>query len=431
MKWRPGSWAPRSVASLCSPPAFGSDRSGSADSRWTVAWHVVFLVMLLGFTAAMLASRPAAAVSAVTVGLAALLAGWYTCWMVLRPDLVVSSTSWRTTYFTVGAALWFSLVTLSPNYANLGVVALGQLFAYLRTRSALAGALVVLLLWLAGFGLDGSLATAGTLRWRGIGWPVVAGTTLGVALLALCLYSFGELSSTRSELAAAERQAGILGERQRIAGDIHDTLTQGLASIVMLLEAALAAYQAGQPEAGRRIEEAARTAREGLQDVRRLVWDLRPEALERGTLGEVLARLTAQLGEQTGVAAHTVVTGEAGALAPQVEVTLLRVAQEALANVRRHARAQEVTVTLSYMGDEVALDVQDDGRGFAPVMRVGASPGGGLGLTTMRERVEALGGTLTVESAPGDGATVVAQLPSQTPTQPSIPALSGAGGARR
>src|SRR5215469_7380859 len=423
MKWRPNPWALRSVASLCSPPGFGNDRSGSPDGRWTLAWHVVFSVMLLGFTAAILASRPSAVVSAVSIGLAALLAGWYTCWMVLRPELIVRSTVWRTTYFAVGAVLWFGLVALSPNYVNLGVVALGQLFAYLRTRWALAGALVVLLLWLAGFGLDGSLASAGTLRWRGVGWPVVAGTTLGVALLALCLYSFAELSSTRSELAAAERQAGILGERQRIAGDIHDTLTQGLASVVMLLEAAQAAYQARQPEAGRRIEEAARTAREALQDVRRLVWDLRPEALERGTLGEALARLTAQLGEQTGVAAHAVVTGEAGALPPQVEVTLLRVAQEALANVMRHARAREVTVTLSYMEDEVALDVQDDGQGFAPVMYVGAGPGGGLGLTTMRERVEALGGTLTV----GEGSTVVAQLPSHGPARPVIPAVSVAG----
>src|SRR5262249_52235777 len=227
MKWRPGPWAPRSVASLCSPRGSGGGRGGSADSRWTVAWHVVFSVMLLGFTAAMLASRPAAAVSAVTVGLAALLAGWYTCWMVLRPDLVVSSRSWRTTYFTVGAVLWFSLVTLSPNYANLGVVALGQLFAHLRTRWALAGALVVLLVWLAGFGLDGSLASVGTLRWRGVGWPVVAGTILGVALLALCLYSFVELSSTRSELAAVERQAGVLGERPPDARGSHYTLTPG------------------------------------------------------------------------------------------------------------------------------------------------------------------------------------------------------------
>ena len=431
MRWWRRPWAPRSVASLCSPPGFGSYRSGSADGRWPLVWHAVFSVMLLGFTAAVLATRPGAAVSVVCVGLAALLAGWYTCWMVLRPDLVVMSTAWRTTYFTVGAVLWFSLVTLSPNYTNLAVVALGQLFAYLRARWAFAAALVVLLLSLAGFGLDGSLATAGAPRWRGISWPVMAGATLAVALLALCLYSFRELSSTRSELAAAERQAGILGERQRIAGDIHDTLTQGLASIVMLLEAAQAAYQAGQPEAGRRIEEAARTAREGLQDVRRLVWDLRPEVLERGTLEEALARLTAQLEEQTGMAAQLVVTGEAGALAPQVEVTLLRMAQEALANVRRHAHAQEVTITLSYMEDEVALDVQDDGRGFHPAMLIGASPIGGLGLTAMRERVESLGGTLTVESTPGEGATVVAQLPSQTRTQPSIGALSRSGGHPR
>ena len=429
MDWQPRPRAPRSVASLSSPSGLGNERSWSADGRWTSAWHVVFAVMVLGFTAAVLASRPAAFVSVVSVGLAAALAGWYTCWMVLRPDLVARSTAWRATYFTVGGVLWFGLVTLSPNYANLGIVALGHLFGYLRSRWAFAGALVVLLVWMAGLGLDGSLVTAGTLQWRGINWQAAAGTTLGLALLALCLYSFGELSSTRSELAAAERQAGILAERQRIAGDIHDTLAQGLAGVVMLLEAAQVAYNAGEPAAGRHMEEAARTAREGLQDVRRLVWDLRPEALERGTLGEALARLTAQLGQQTGVAAHMVATGEAGALAPGVEVTLLRVAQEALANVRRHARAREVTVTLSYMGDEVALDVQDDGQGFVPEGLVGANPGGGLGLTTMRERVEALGGTLMVESVPREGTTVVAQLPNHAQVRPAIPALSGAGGA--
>jgi len=397
------------------------------DSLWTPAWHIVFAAMLLAFTAVVLAERPAALVAAATVALAALLAGWYAYWMVLRPDLVTSSRASRTAYFTMAALLWFSLATLSPNYANLGIVALGQLFNYLRSRWALVGAVIVLVLWLAGFGLDGSLAAAGTLRWHGTSWSVVAGTTLGVALLAICLYSFRELSSARWELAAAERQAGILAERQRIAGDIHDTLTQGLASVVMLLEAAQAAYQAGRPDAGRRIEDAARTAREGLSDVRRLVWDLRPEALERGTLREALARLTAELGEQTGVAAQMVVTGEAGALLPRMEETLLRVAQEALANVRRHAHAREVTITLSYMEEEVALDVQDDGRGFDPALLAGAGPGGGLGLTAMRERVESLGGRLTVESAPGEGATVVAQLPARTPAQPSIPALSGTG----
>jgi signal transduction histidine kinase len=415
-------WTAWSVAGLRSLVGSGSERSASGDRRWTSAWHVVFFVMLLGFTAALLASRPAAAVSLASVGLAGLLAGWYACWMVLRPDLVGRSTMWRATYFAVGAALWVGLVTLSPNYVNLGIVALGQLFAYLRPRWAFAGALAVLLVALAGPGLDGSLATTGTLQWRGMSWSAVAGTTFVVALIVLCIYSFQELSTARSELATAERRAGMLGERQRIANDIHDTLTQGLASVVMLLEAAQAAYRAGEPEAGRHIEEAARTAREGLQDVRRLVWDLRPEALERGTLAEALARLTSTLGEQTGVSAHIVATGEVVGLAPGIEVTLLRVAQEALANVRRHAGAREVTVTLSYMGDEVAVDVQDDGRGFVPGMLIGANPGGGLGLTAMRERVEALGGTLTVESAPGEGTTVVAQVPVVAPAPPAIPA---------
>ena len=409
----------------------GSERSELAGGRWTSIWHVVFFVMLLGFTAAVLAGRPSAVVSLVCVGLAAVLAAWYVSWMVLWPDLVGRSTIWRTTYFTVGAALWFGLVTLSPNYVNLGIVALGQLFTFLRPRWAFVGALVVLLGALAGFGLDGSMATPGTPQWRGVSWSAVAGTTFVVALIVLCIYSFQELSGARSELAAAERQAGMLGERQRIANDIHDTLTQGLASVVMLLEAAQAAYRAGEPEAGRHIEEAARTAREGLQEVRRLVWDLRPEILEQNTLGEALDRLTAALGEQTGVAARTLATGDVVLIAPPVEVTLLRVTQEALANVRRHACAREVTVTLSYMGDEVAVDIQDDGRGFVPGMLIGANPGGGLGLTAMRERVEALGGTLTVESAPGEGTTVVAQLPIVAPARPAIPARTGAVAARR
>lgn len=409
------------VASLCRAPALGRDRAVASDGRWMLAWHLVFYVMLLGLTAALVVSRPGAVTVAAGVVLAALMAGWYAAWMILRPDLVVGSIACRVTYFAVGAALWFGLVMLSPNFANLGIIALGQLFGYLRSKWAFAGAVVVLLVWLVGVGLDGSVAVAGMPRWRGIDWGVAGGATLTVGLIALCLYSFGELFNTRSELAGAERQAGVLGERQRIAGEIHDTLTQSLASVVMLLEAAQTAYKSGRPEAGRRIEEAARTAREGLHDVRRLVWDLRPEALERGTLANALARLTAQVGEQTMMMATTVVTGEVRHLEPELEVTLLRVAQEALANVRRHSHARTVTVTLSYMEGEVALDVQDDGRGFDPTLLAGANPGGGLGLITMRERVEALGGTLTVESEPGEGATVVARLSSEGQARSSLP----------
>jgi signal transduction histidine kinase len=408
------------VAEFCPMPGFSAEGETSGWQRWIgVAVHVVFYGMLLGFTASLVASGRGAGTAAAGATLAVLLGCWYTWWMLLRPDLVVRSAGPRVAYFAVAGVLWAGLVALDRNYTNLGLVAAVQLFGYLPRRSALAGMVVVLLVWLGGDLLHDSLAASAGPRWPGLRWDELASAIFTVAVAGLCLYAFRELSRTRSDLAAAERQAGTLGERQRIAADIHDTLTQGLASVVMLLEAAQASYRAGTPEAGRRIEEATCAAREGLREVRRLVWDLRPEALERGSLGEALTRLSAQLEEQTGTPAQTVVTGEVRPLAPQVEVTLLRVAQEALANVRRHAKATEVTVTLSYIEDEVALDVQDDGRGFDPSRPVATRPEGGLGLAAMRERVKALGGSLSIESAPGEGATVAVQLPAGRSISPA------------
>jgi Histidine kinase len=118
--------------------------------------------------------------------------------------------------------------------------------------------------------------------------------------------------------------------------------------------------------AHRRLERARRTARDNLTEVRRLVWDLRPEALSAAPLGEALGRLADRVAEETGLAATATVTGTPRPLSADAEVTLLRVTQEALANVTRHARAGRVAVTLSYMEDEAALDVRDDGAGFAP-----------------------------------------------------------------
>jgi signal transduction histidine kinase len=411
-------------------PGFAGDQPASRWSRWTVAWHVLFFGMLIGVTATLLVSDRTVAPPGLSIAVVALLAAWYAAWMVARPDLVTRSTALRVTYFSVAAVLWFGLMVVDRNYTNLWIVAAVQLFGFLGLRTTLAGMLVVLLMVLTSHGLHGDQATEAVLRWRGVGWGDVGGTILGLGLTTLCLHFFRELTSARSELAAAERQAGILVERQRIAGDIHDTVTQGLASIVMLLEAAEASWQEGHPDAGQRIQEAARTAREGLRDVRRLVWDLRPEALAQGTLGEALGRLAAQLEDETGVAARTVITGEVGDTAPQIEGALLRVAQEALANVRRHADAHEVTVTLSYLDDVVALDVQDDGRGFDPPMLAAPNPGGGLGLTAMRERVEALGGTLIVESAPREGVTVAVQLPTRPMPEARSPISAGNGRGR-
>ncbi|SNS13906.1 Signal transduction histidine kinase [Actinomadura meyerae] len=194
-----------------------------------------------------------------------------------------------------------------------------------------------------------------------------------------------ELDRTRGELAEVSREAGMLAERERLSRDIHDTIAQGFTSITMLLQAA-------QAELGpnRHVELALRTARENLAETRGLVAALAPPALDGGSLVEALRRLARDFDLPVDLA----VTGEPRPL-DAVEVVLLRVTQEALANVRKHAGAESVRVELDY-GDPVRLAVADDGRGFAPeeVER-------GFGLRGMRTRVERAGGTFAVTAEGG------------------------------
>ncbi|HZA84746.1 MAG TPA: sensor histidine kinase, partial [Actinomycetes bacterium] len=218
-----------------------------------------------------------------------------------------------------------------------------------------------------------------------------------------------QLQATRAELASAERQAGTLAERQRLARDLHDTLTQGFASVVLLLEAAEESLVTGRP-VDRHIEQALRSARDNLAESRRVVWALRPRPLAEQPLPQALGELTGRLAEETGLQAETVVTGTARPLPAEVEEALLRIVQEALANVRKHAAASRVTVTLSYLDDAVTLDVHDDGVGFDQAARVAAA--GGLGLAAMGERVGALGGSMMIETAPGDGTTIAVEVPA-------------------
>lgn len=213
-----------------------------------------------------------------------------------------------------------------------------------------------------------------------------------------------ELVRTRRELEQTSRQAGVLEERQRLAREIHDTLAQGFASIVVQLEAAEVAAQ-NETWAGRYLEQARAAAREGLSEARRMVWAMRPEILENTSLPEALGRLLRRWQEESGVRAEFTLTGEARPLHPELEVGLLRIAQEALANIRKHSKARHATLTLSYLDDMVLMDVQDDGVGLQP------PSSGSFGLRSMRERVEALGGHMTVESEAGQGTTLAFSLP--------------------
>jgi signal transduction histidine kinase len=220
------------------------------------------------------------------------------------------------------------------------------------------------------------------------------------------------------------RQAGVLRERQRMAQEIHDTLAQGFTSIVMNLEAAEGVLLPDSTQVRHYLAQARHTARESLTEARRLVWALQPEALKSASLPEALGRLVERWSEESGTVADVNVTGTPCPLSPKIETTLFRTAQEALANVRKHAHANRVALTLSYIGDTVVLDARDDGVGFDPLLidtEKRDRTSGGFGLKGMRERVEQVGGSLSVESAFGEGSTLVVELPMTAANDVAIP----------
>lgn len=227
-----------------------------------------------------------------------------------------------------------------------------------------------------------------------------------------------QLEQSQNELAAAERRAGTLAERQRLAHEIHDTIAQGFISIIMHLEAADQALPHDSATAQTHLEFARSTARDSLKQARRVVDNLRPQSLEGRSLPEAIERTALNWSEKTGISVQMTTTGETLPLHPDVEVTLLRAAQEALNNVRKHASASHVDLTLSYMGDIVILDVQDNGIGINGRKKLDPSAAeGGFGLVAMRQRVAQFNGSVTLESDPGEGTTVVIEIPAAT-TQP-------------
>ncbi|UJW28437.1 sensor histidine kinase [Saccharothrix sp. AJ9571] len=217
-----------------------------------------------------------------------------------------------------------------------------------------------------------------------------------------------ENAGLHAQLVAQARESGAQDERQRLAGEIHDTLAQGLAGIITQLQAAeRSATVRGETE--EHVARALRLARSSLTEARRSVRALAPQELGRAHLPDALRTLTERWSEDQGMRVQVEVTGAREPLSPAIEVSLFRVAQESLTNVAKHAEASRVGVTLSYTGAEVLLDVRDDGRGFAK------GAGTGFGLTSMRQRIRGVGGHLEVQSAPGEGTSVSARVPAIAP----------------
>ena len=210
-----------------------------------------------------------------------------------------------------------------------------------------------------------------------------------------------ENEGLHAQLLVQAHEAGVQDERHRMAREIHDTLAQGLTGIITQLSAATAS------DWERRVSVSADLARSNLAEARRSVHALRPPALDSAALPEALDEVASGWSTVYGVPVSVTLTGSVRVMHPEVEVALLRTAQEALANVAKHASASRVGLTLSYMDDVVTLDVRDDGVGFDL-----ATPSQGFGLSAMRHRVHRLSGALFVESELGAGTAISARVPA-------------------
>jgi PAS domain S-box-containing protein len=203
------------------------------------------------------------------------------------------------------------------------------------------------------------------------------------------------------------RELATLEERNRVAREIHDTLAQGFTGVVLQLEAAEQALGDESKPVSAHLASAKNLARESLQEARRSVWDLRPQALTGGSLAKAL-RDEVKRFRPDGQHSSLRISGEPRSLPPSVEDGLLRVCQESLTNVNRHAAATNIWVDLCYEMDGLLLSIRDDGAGFNPDA---ASENGGFGLRGMRERLALLGGRLSISSRPGAGTTIEARVP--------------------
>jgi signal transduction histidine kinase len=289
-----------------------------------------------------------------------------------------------------------------------------QMWAMLRVRRAIIGTFVTL----AAFGatrLVQSEFDSGALSTIVVSTLISLGVSLSLGLFisrisreaGMRARTIDELRATQDRLAAAERDRGVHEERDRISREIHDTLAQGFTSVVALSRAADAALARGDADTAReRLALIERTASDNLAEARLIVAELTPGHLQSRTLAQALVRLGDALTSENGLRANVEVRGEPAPLGGVAEVVILRTAQEALSNVRRHASAGRVDVALDYAPERVVLTVHDDGQGFDT-----DADRDGFGLDGVRARAAQVGGDVSLASAPGSGTTLRLEVP--------------------
>lgn len=373
---------------------------GRLDGRIDAVVHASFAVLMVA-SGVRYVMRHSPADNLWTVALAAAVCTLYAITAVLAQR----RQPWMPWMFALVAA-WAALVIAAPSFAWCSFA----LFFLCRTAfrgwaAYLAGGATAVATAVALFRLSGGSDVAMLLG------PLAAGILLTLIYdkierdAALQRRLLDEVTEAQYRLAASERAAGVAAERERVSREIHDTVTQGLASSLLLLEAA----QRSWPDAGAQdeIRRAGSLLRQNLADTRSLVHELSVPGLESGPLPEALEQAARQYLDDVRLQ----ITGDPVTVPGEVRHALLRVTQSAAANIKLHARAGHASLTLGYLPDAVTLDVFDDGRGFDPSAVPAPSEQGGYGLRAMRQRVEQLGGVFSVESSPGEGTIIAAQLP--------------------
>lgn len=289
-----------------------------------------------------------------------------------------------------------------------------QMWAMLEVRSAAVGTLLTLVtfgavrFWQSGFDSEalGAILISSVIS---LGISMALGIFINriVDEAQSRAETIDELRATQARLAAVERDRGVQDERERISREIHDTLAQGFTSVVALARASASALARGDHAlVAERVALIEQTALDNLTEARLIVAELSPAHLQSRTVPEALERLAASVTHESGVEVRVEVRGEPVALGGSGDVVLLRTAQEALSNVRRHSGARHTRLVLTYAVAEVRLEIADDGRGFAP-----ESVPSGFGLDGVRARVAELGGTAALASTPGSGTTLSVVLP--------------------
>lgn len=232
--------------------------------------------------------------------------------------------------------------------------------------------------------------------------------------LGVMLGDQAALAIENSRLRAQAELVAVVKERERLARELHDSVTQSLYSVTLLSEAGRQLAEAGDlSRVEGYLERLGEISQQALKEMRLLVYELRPLVLRREGLAGALQQRLDAVEKRAGVDARLLVDGEVELPAP-VEEALYRIAQEALNNALKHAGASNVTVYVRGHNGHVELEVVDDGVGFDPDA---ASEDGGLGLTSMRERTETIGGEFKVASAPGEGTTVRVSWNQKVPEQ--------------